>query len=735
MVELLAPAGSMEALKAAIAGGANAIYVGGNRFNARAYATNFDIEELTTAVKLCHLHNVRLFVTVNTLYKESEIQDLYEYLKQLYEIQVDALIVQDIGIMRFVQDHFKNFEIHASTQCSIHNVDGVNFFKQLGLKRVVVARENSLDEIKEMVKTGVEIEAFVHGALCVSYSGQCFMSQMIGKRSANRGMCAQPCRLPYELYKNNQKIMNQAYLMSTKDLCTIEQIPELINAGVASFKIEGRMKRPEYVYAITKAYRNAIDHSHNYDINKLKQLFNRDFTKGYLFNETQIISPIFSGNRGINVGKVIDFDRKYKKLKIKTFTQIHQGDGIRIGYGDEGKILNKIYQKGKLVNQVEANSILEIDYDHYIEKNTDIYRTTDFILEKDIDKEMSAFYYKHPISMVLSGKVGEVATLHITDGINNVSISSTEFLEEAKKPLDIQRITQQLSKLGNTIYMLENVKIDIDLNAFISITQINELRRNACEKLDELRSNKKIRESQETKPISSSKTISKSLIKNYIHVHTIEQLHAVLPVQDNEMIFMDASKDFGKAKDIYPGLHLVIPTISNDKSFDFCDSLLKMYPNTLVAVNNIGAYCRYQDKVAILLPGMNLSHSRSHQQFPEPTVLSLDMDYQDEKEIINIQKDLVLMTYGHIDNMLTKHCIISYQKFGCKKENCQQCKSGEFYLSDRMNARFPLLCDDSCIVHLLSEKPINRQSYSHQYLRFTIENETKTKEILRKYRY
>ena len=203
MIELLAPAGSMEALQAAINGGADAIYVGGSKFNARAYATNFDIKELTQSVKLCHLHGVKLYVTVNTVYKENEIEAIYDYLRTLYEIQVDAIIVQDEGLMDLIAAHFKDFEVHASTQCSIHNLDGIRHFERKGVKRVVLARENSLEEIRAMAnQTDVEIEAFVHGALCVAYSGQCYLSQSIGQRSANRGQCAQPCRLPYTLYQD-----------------------------------------------------------------------------------------------------------------------------------------------------------------------------------------------------------------------------------------------------------------------------------------------------------------------------------------------------------------------------------------------------------------------------------------------------------------------------------------------------------------------------------------------------
>ena len=731
MVELLAPAGSMDALKAAIAGGANAIYVGGSRFNARAYATNFDIEELKEAVKLCHLHNVRLFVTVNTLYKESEIEDLYEYLKDLYEIQVDALIVQDEGIMRLIKDHFEDFEVHASTQCSIHNVEGVKHYQNLGLKRVVVARENSLEEIKEMVKTGCEIETFVHGALCVSYSGQCFMSQLIGKRSANRGMCAQPCRLPYSLYLDGKKINDTSYLMSCKDLCTIENIDALIDAGVKSFKIEGRMKRPEYVYAITKAYRNAIDHKEKVDIDILKQLFNRDFTKGYLFKDNQIVSSIFSGNRGIAIGKVVNYDKKNKKLKIKSQALIHQGDGIRIGYGDEGKVLNKIYLRGKLINQVNENDVFEIDYDSFVKQDTAIYRTTDFMLEKELSKEMQTALVRQKVNLSLHGRVGQKATLTMTDGMFNVCVNSEQLIEKANKEADIARISSQLSKLGNTIYEASDIVVDMTDDCFIPITILNELRRSSCEKMDELRKNKKVREVNVIKPLSKPNIVSKTLKDTYIHCHSVDQL---FEVYENENIYLDFCSNFDEIKKHYPSIGLVVPTICNEEVLEKCDSIIQKYPDIKIAISNIGAYERFKQNVTLLLPGMNLSHYYAHNSYHVPAVLSLDMDANDEKQTMNYTKDVVLMTYGHIDAMTTKHCPVSFSCYGKKIEKCNQCLKGKYEISDRMNAKFAFIFDEHCICHILSEKPIIRKPSKHQYIRFTTETNKEVVEIMRKYR-
>ena len=260
-IELLAPAGDKEALIAAIQNGANAIYLGGSMFNARAFAKNFDKEELLWAVQYAHLRNVRIFITVNTLYKDEEFEDLIEYLDYLFDIQVDALIIQDIGLFHIVRKRYPDFEIHMSTQASLMNKDAVAYFEEQRASRVVLARENTIEEIQDICSsTSLDIEVFVHGAMCVCYSGQCLMSSVIGNRSGNRGQCAQPCRLKYKFMKNNEILKEKSpYLLSPKDMMTIEHIGDLIEAGVHSFKIEGRMKRPEYVGSVVKAYRKAID--------------------------------------------------------------------------------------------------------------------------------------------------------------------------------------------------------------------------------------------------------------------------------------------------------------------------------------------------------------------------------------------------------------------------------------------------------------------------------------------
>ena len=315
-MELLSPVGDFESLKAAILGGCDAVYLGGKLFGARAFSNNFNNEELIEAIKYAHLYGVKVYVTVNTLIYENEVDKFMNYVDFLYKNNVDALIIQDIGMMDLIRKTFPLLELHASTQMHIHNLEGVKLVESLGLKRAVLARETPIELIEEIKKnTNIELEIFVHGALCVSYSGQCLFSSLIGNRSGNRGSCAGSCRQKYNLLVDNKKINKDNYLLSCKDLCTIEDIGKLIDIGVDSFKIEGRMKSPSYVYLVTKLYRQAIDSyvsgkEVKIDLTELKKIFNREYTKGFLFNENNIVNEYRPNHLGIGIGKVIKSQNK-----------------------------------------------------------------------------------------------------------------------------------------------------------------------------------------------------------------------------------------------------------------------------------------------------------------------------------------------------------------------------------------------------------------------------------------
>ena len=285
--ELLSPAGNMECLKAAIEAGCDAVYLGGYKFGARTFAGNFTNEEMIEAVNYAHLYGVKIYVTVNTLIYENEVEEFMEYIYFLYRINVDALIIQDIGMFDLIRKTYPNFELHASTQMHLHNIEGIKLLDKLGVNRCVIARETDFNTIKNIKENiNMPLEVFVHGALCISYSGQCLMSSLIGGRSGNRGSCAGSCRLRYDFINNNKKINKDDYILSTKDLNSLENIGKLIDIGVDSFKLEGRMKSPQYVYTVTKLYRKAIDSYletgkvfiDNKELNNLRKIFNRKFT-------------------------------------------------------------------------------------------------------------------------------------------------------------------------------------------------------------------------------------------------------------------------------------------------------------------------------------------------------------------------------------------------------------------------------------------------------------------------
>ena len=357
--ELLAPAGNKDSLIAAVQAGADAVYLAGKLYGARSYAGNFSNEELIEALDYAHEYGVKIYVTINTLVYEAEVDNFIEYVRFLYESGVDAVIIQDIGMFDLIHQLFPNLEIHISTQMHIHNLEGVKLSEELGASRVVLARETPIELVKHIKNnTNLEIEIFIHGALCISYSGQCLMSSLIGGRSGNRGTCAQCCRMPYNLYCDGQKINTDNYLLSTKDLNTLDYIGELIDIGVDSLKIEGRMKRPEYVYYVVSLYRKAIDNYinnkktgiTNKDIYDLKKIFNRKFTKGFLFGENNdnFVNSFRPNHQGVEVGKVIKINDN--NISIKLNDDLNCQDGIRIlGNPDIGTTIQVMYKDGKKI--------------------------------------------------------------------------------------------------------------------------------------------------------------------------------------------------------------------------------------------------------------------------------------------------------------------------------------------------------------------------------------------------
>ena len=486
--ELLSPAGDMESLLEAIHNGADAVYLAMKSFGARKFARNFSKEEIIEAIKLCHLYGVRIYVTMNTLVKESEVEDFLEQVKFLHVNGVDAIIMQDFGMISLVRKMYPNLEIHASTQANNSSLDTIKMFYEMGVKRVVVSRELTLEEIKQ-INFPIEIETFIHGALCICYSGNCLMSSMIGTRSGNRGECAGSCRLKYAL-KDNDKTSPYEYLLSTKELNTSTKFSSLLNSNITSFKIEGRMKSAEYVGFITKFYRNIIDNKNinlKEETEKLKVLFNRKFTEGNLFKTDDLMNTKSPNHIGIEIGKVLEVTNKY--IKIKLTKELNQEDGIRFNESNSGMIVNFLYDKNmKLTNSVKANDIAYIDNKVDLKRKDTIYKTID---KKLVDSLKKYDLKKIPVKYKVIAKCGSNLSIKISDGENEIIKEGSPVEKSKTSPITKERIEIQLKKLGNTPFITNNINIEMDNDIFISIGEINEIRRYLTNSLIDIRSNSK----------------------------------------------------------------------------------------------------------------------------------------------------------------------------------------------------------------------------------------------------
>ena len=498
-IELLAPAGDMEALVAAVQAGCDAVYIGGNNFGARAFSKNFNNEEIIEAIKYAHLYGVRVYVTINTLVYEDEVDSFLEYVEFLHKNNVDAVLIQDLGMFDLIRKTFPNLELHASTQMHIHNLDGVKMMEKLGMKRIVLARETSIDDIKNIIdNTNSEIEVFVHGALCISYSGQCLMSSLIGGRIGNRGTCAGSCRLKYDVINEKNKKLNKFdYPLSTKDLNSLEYIGDLIEAGVASLKIEGRMKSREYVYKVVSLYRMAIDSYYknkcvkinDSDMLELKKIFNREYTKGFLNNEenNNLINGYRPNHMGVCIGKVIKYDKGIAKIKLTDSVSI--GSGLRIigKNKDVGVLVNEFYVNNKLVKEAKENDIITIKVNDTVNDGDKVLITLDSKINKEIDKRINDNLRKVKINGIFTAKIGSNSFLYISDGVNKISVNGNIVERAVKNPTKKDDIILKLNKLGDTVYELDKIDTQIDDDIFIPISEINELRRKAINLLNEKR--------------------------------------------------------------------------------------------------------------------------------------------------------------------------------------------------------------------------------------------------------
>ncbi|MCD6435739.1 MAG: DUF3656 domain-containing protein, partial [Clostridiales bacterium] len=449
-IELLSPVGDMEKFYAALKGGADAFYLSGKDFGARKFAGNFSRDELTDVIKKAHMYDKKVYVTVNTIVFNTEIDEVFEYIKFLNNIHVDGVIIQDLGLIEFSKMNFKDLELHASTQMSIHSLFGAKLVNDLGVKRIVLARENTLEEIKSVVDNNIDVEVFIHGSHCISYSGQCLMSSLIGGRSGNRGACAQPCRQKYKLYNNMHELVelkSGEYLLSPKDMKTLDNVEELSKIGINSLKIEGRMKSKYYAFSTAAEYHNRlINESINYSS---ETIFNRKYTKGRIFDakDSEFMNYKSPENHGSIIGAVIEFTNNF--LTIDTEKALNIGDEIKIFRSDKsiGGRIEKIIGKNKY--KVNTKSIFK--------KGEILHLTYDTKLIKEIDEKLNENLHIIPLNISFFANEDGLTRMNLISNGQKISIFKEDISQISNNiVLSKDDVFKQLSKLGDTVYYLNN---------------------------------------------------------------------------------------------------------------------------------------------------------------------------------------------------------------------------------------------------------------------------------------
>ena len=736
--ELLAPAGSMEALKASVNAGADAVYMGGKMFGARAYADNPDENGMLEALEYCHLRNRKLYLTVNTLLKEDELfNKLYSYLLPLYEAGLDAVIVQDIGVMDFIGEYFPGLDIHISTQCSLTMAEGAAAIQSVlrnpkSVTRIVPARELSLEELRTLREnTDLEIEVFIHGALCYCYSGQCLLSSLAGGRSGNRGRCAQPCRKFYRAGIEGQEY--SGYLLSPKDMCTLENIHLLIEAGIDSFKIEGRMKSAEYAAGVVSAYRKVIDSSFakidsdsssgeylrnkfivKTETDRLKEIYNRGgFNSGYLFakNGRDMMSVLRPGHNGVCIGEIIKTNGR--KALIKLSSDIGKGDVLEII--SQKSTMERIYEYtcGESVKAGEITEVLTLK-ERLAEKGMKVYRTKCRSVLDEIDSKYIKTEKKCNVNIFLYCYKGRELKLIIETAdyfgkekikieVSGQTVSAAINAESTEEMLK-----QQLKKLGNTDFFADSIEIFSDGNVFVQVGELNKLRREACIFLKEkiIDSFKRINRNQEYGRFPENKqgspifekTNKEQLHNNpyySAHVNSLNQLICIIENDKNSVvndIYLEMDNENADSavmlcRENGRKLYFVLPRIirrdNYERTLDFClkyrdeaGFLVSNYEGMGI-VKKIGAIYRTDSN---LYTYNSLAKSRLFSQnvdiingVPDSKVtgkgytLPLELNQQELCQISDGGGEIIV--YGLYPIMVSAQCIYKTMTGNCKKHS------------------------------------------------------------------
>ena len=764
MVELLAPAGSREALVAAVENGANAIYLAGNAFGARAYASNFDREALREAIHFAHLRKVAIHVTVNTIVADEEMGPLRDYLRFLYEAGADAVLVQDLGVARVAHETVPDLPLHASTQMSVSSLEGVRALAELGFTRVVLARELSLKEIRHIcAHAPIEIETFMHGALCVCYSGQCLMSSMIGGRSGNRGRCAQPCRLPYTLVdEKGQDVLGDkagSYLLSPRDLSTIDVIPDLIEAGVSSLKIEGRMKRPEYVATVVRTYREAIDTYYagkGYAVTQeerddLAQIFNRDFTTAYLEGRPgkAMMSDRRPNNRGLLIGRVTAYDWDARIVTVKLSGRLGLGDQVDFWVKVGGRVTATISSlrdaKGREVEEGQAGDTVSFAIPSAVRDHDRVFKVYDArLMERAKETYASGAPVRRiPVEIAVRAAIGEPLTVTLCDAEGHRGEGRTDFIGEParKRPLSEEIIRKQVSRLGTSVYEMKSLHCDIAGEVMVPMSEINEARRKAVEALDALRL-KEI-EAREHRPEPKfTDRIARPTPKKadfLVAVDTLGKAEAALAAGADGILFGGESYEhrviapeeyeraWQMAREAGARIDFNTPRIVHDGQQKHAERLLAAFaafPPDAVHVHNIAmlALVRRLTDFAIHADYSLISYNKQTLAFLKDygasgATLSPELT---AKEIRQLAKEsplpLTCIVHGRLELMVSNYCVTGSFLGGCGEGPCTQpCTRGHFALKDRKDALFPLAMDQFCHMHVLNSKVLSMMPHAMKF--------------------
>ena len=687
----------MEALKAAIHNGADAVYLGGKKFGARKFAANFDDSEMIEAINFVHSYNRKIYVTVNTIIYNDEIDECLKYIEFLHENNVDALIMQDLGLISLVRNKYPELEIHASTQAHNQSIENIKLLESLGVKRVVLARELSIDEINN-IDSPLDLEIFIHGALCVCYSGCCLFSSLNGSRSGNRGECVGSCRLPYKLSCNGNIIKTDGdYLLSMKDLCTAYNFEKILNSKVVSLKIEGRMKSPEYVGYVTRFYRNLID---NYEKNKkisfdendikiLKVLFNREFTKGFLFHENNYdITNIKTPNHiGIPIGNVIKIEKN--KIKIRLTDELNQEDGIRFNQNNSGMIVNMLYnESGLLTKHASKGDIILVDNKVDLKELSTVSKTID---KKLSDKFKNRSIPKVKVNIDVYAYLDKPIEVKMYDDKCAVTKKYSSPEKALNNPITEENITKQFSKTGDTIYEV-NVNVKCDQNIFISLKYLNEIRRDIIDTFEKEKLKKK-------KIVINDKKIT---FNNY---HSNNKRISIL-VRNEEQLKCALKYDL----DIYITDTLLYKKYKQDNTYLRLERVISNYPdyigeNLLITESGSIKYAKNNNVIsdyylnAVNDYTINLLQSLGIKR----VTLSVEMDEEKINTLSKEKFNLELIVYGKAELMVMKYCPINKIVNNGKKP-CNLCKN-QYYLKDN-DKMYPIITNN-CFTHILHYKNIN----------------------------